>query len=219
MQSHPAIDATLSQIGCRLRRTREKKDLSLAELSRATGISKSTLSRLESGHRKPSLELLLPIAAALAVPLEEIVAAPRILDPRMPQEATRAGGRVIVPLSRAQGEPKAYKLTIPPSEHQPFPRTHAGYEWLYVLSGRLRLVLGDHDLLLGPGEVAEFDTRHPHWFGSTGRGSVEVLSLFGGQGERAHIRARPATPKGASATRQPARTASRRAGEPSFDLP
>jgi transcriptional regulator with XRE-family HTH domain len=207
MESHPAIDATLDQIGPRLRRVREKKNLSLAELSRRTNISKSTLSRLETGHRKPSLELLLPIAAALAVPLDEIVAAPRIVDPRMPQEPRRTQGRVIIPLSRTQGEPKAYKLTIPASESEPFPRTHAGYEWLYVLSGRLRLILGDYDLLLGPGEVAEFDTQHPHWFGSTGRGSVELLSLFGGQGERAHIRARPATPGAAPGTRQQAKHA------------
>lgn len=192
MPNHPAIDATLGQVGVRIRRLREGKDLSLAELSRLTDISKSTLSRLESGQRKPSLELLLPIAAALAVPIDEIVAAPRILDPRLPQKPRHAGGRVIVPLSKTQGEPKAYKLIIPETESEPFPRTHAGYEWLYVLSGRLRLVLGDYDVVLGPGEVAEFDTLHPHWFGSTGRGSVEVLSLFGGQGERIHIKARSA---------------------------
>jgi transcriptional regulator with XRE-family HTH domain len=210
MSTHPAIDATLSRIGYRMRRIREKKDLSLADLSRMTGISKSTLSRLESGQRKPSLELLLPVAAALAVPLDEIVAAPRILDPRMPQEPRRTDGRVIVPLSRTQGEPKAYKLTIPASESEPFTRTHAGYEWLYVLSGRLRLILGDYDLVLAPGEVAEFDTQHPHWFGSTGRGSVEVLSLFGGQGERAHIRTRPAvartTTSGAHRSSGPSRS-------------
>ena len=201
MESHPAVDATLSWIGGRLRRLRERKDVTLAELSRRTGISKSTLSRLETGHRRPSLELLLPVAAALAVPLDEIVAAPRIVDPRMPQEPRKMRGRVIVPPSRTQGEPKAYKLTIPASESEPFTRTHAGYEWLYVLSGRLRLILGDYDLVLGPGEVAEFDTQHPHWFGSTGRGPVEVLSLFGRQGERAHIRTRPAPrrPAGAEA--------------------
>ncbi|WP_227980641.1 helix-turn-helix domain-containing protein [Nocardia spumae] len=197
MPTHPAIDATLSRIGVRLRRIREGNDVSLAELSRLTGISKSTLSRLENGGRKPSLELLLPIAGALGVPLDEIVAAPRIVDPRMPQQPRDTGGRVIVALSRTQGEPKAYKLTIPATESEPFPRTHAGYEWLFVLSGRLRLVLGDYDLVLGPGEVAEFDTRHPHWFGSTGRGSVEVLSLFGGQGERIHVRARPKHPQSA----------------------
>jgi transcriptional regulator with XRE-family HTH domain len=192
MEPFPAIAATLSQIPLRLRRLREKKSISLADLSQATDISKSTLSRLESGQRKPSLELLLPIAAALAVPLDEIVAAPHIVDPRMPQEPTRSNGRFIVQLSRNQGEPKAFKLTIPANETDPFPRTHAGYEWLYVLSGSLRLILGDYDLILGPGEVAEFDTQHPHWFGSSGRGTVEVLSLFGKQGERIHIRARSA---------------------------
>lgn len=194
MDNHPAIDAALGRIGVRLRRLRESKHLSLASLCQLTGISKSTLSRLESGSRKPSLELLLPIAAALGVPLDEIVAAPRIVDPRMPQQARHTCGRVIVPLSRIQGEPKAYKLIIPDTESEPFPRTHLGYEWLYVLSGRLRLILGDYDLVLGPGEVAEFDTQNPHWFGSTGHGSVEVLSLFGGQGERIHIRARPTPP-------------------------
>lgn len=190
MDALPAIAATLSQVGPRLRRIREKKNVSLAELSRRTGISTSTLSRLESAQRKPGLELLLPIAAALAVPLDDIVAAPRVIDPRVPQDTTRSNGRVFVPLSRHQGEPQAFKLTIPASEAEPHLRTHTGHEWLYVLSGKLRVILGDYDLTLGPGEVAEFDTQNPHWFGSTGHGSVEVLSLFGKQGERIHVRAR-----------------------------
>jgi quercetin dioxygenase-like cupin family protein len=86
---------------------------------------------------------------------------------------------------------QAYKLIIParrptgPDE----PQTHDGYEWLYVLSGRLRLVLGEHDVALTAGEAAEFDTRVPHWFGSADSEPVEVLSLFGPQGERAHLRA------------------------------
>lgn len=191
MPTHPAIDATLEQIGPRLRQLREHRNLSLADLGRATGISKSTLSRLESGQRRPSLELLLPVAAALGTALDEIVAAPRLKDPRMPQRPRRSGSRVIIPLSRTQSEPKAYKLAIPADESEPYTRSHTGYEWLYVLSGRLRLILGEYDLVLGPGEVAEFDTRHPHWFGSTGNGDVEVLSLFGAQGERAHVRAGP----------------------------
>ena len=87
---------------------------------------------------------------------------------------------------------EAYKHLIPagrgPSEVTP--QTHEGYEWLYVLSGRLRLVLGERDLVLVPGEAAEFDTRVPHWFGSADQAAVEFLSLFGRQGERAHVRAK-----------------------------
>lgn len=189
MDEQPTVDAVIEQIAPRLRQTREKRGFSLAELAKATGISTSTLSRLESAQRKPSLELLLPITAALGVRLDEIVSAPRIVDPRVPQEPTSTGGRVLIPLSRHQGEPRAYKMTIPAHDEQPHLRTHEGYEWLYVLRGRMRVRLGDRDFIMGAGEAAEFDCRIPHWFGAAGRGSVEVLSLFGRQGERIHLRA------------------------------
>ncbi|MEV0322399.1 XRE family transcriptional regulator [Streptomyces sp. NPDC050658] len=189
-QGEPTVDAVIEQIAPRLRRAREKKDVSLSALARATGISTSTLSRLESGLRKPSLELLLPITAALGVHLEEIVAAPRILDPRVPQHASRKEGRVLIPLSRQQGEPRAYKMTIPAHDEEPHLRSHTGHEWLYVLRGRLRVRLADQDFAMGAGEAAEFDCQVPHWFGAAGRGSVELLSLFGRQGERIHVRAK-----------------------------
>ncbi len=86
---------------------------------------------------------------------------------------------------------QAWKIVIPTTKRTPELTSHEGYEWLYVISGRMRLVLADHDLVLGPGEVAEFDTRVPHWFGSTGDGPAEVLSVFGPQGERMHTRAKP----------------------------
>ena len=80
---------------------------------------------------------------------------------------------------------QAYKLVLSPSRGQtPDPRVHEGYEWLYVLNGRLRLVLGEQDLVLVPGEAAEFDTRVPHWFSTADQEPVEILTLFGRQGER-----------------------------------
>jgi mannose-6-phosphate isomerase-like protein (cupin superfamily) len=98
----------------------------------------------------------------------------------------------LLPLTRRAGGLQAYKHVIPINgrRQEPEPQVHEGYEWLYVLNGRLRLVLGEQDLVLSPGEAAEFDTRVPHWFGSVGTEAVEFLSLFGRQGERAHIRAR-----------------------------
>ena len=190
MSATPRIASELNQIAPRLRHAREHKGVTLADLAATTGISKSTLSRLESGQRKPSLELLLPIVAALAVPFDEIVNPPRVQDPRVTQKSTRSDGRTLTPLSQHHGEPQAFKIAIPATDREPDPRTHTGYEWLYVLSGRLRLILGEHDVVLGAGEAAEFDTRNPHWFGSTGAGPVEVLSMFGKQGERIHLRAR-----------------------------
>ncbi|MFJ1701818.1 helix-turn-helix domain-containing protein [Kitasatospora sp. NPDC088346] len=190
--SPPAYRAVLEEVAPRLRRLRAKRGLTLAELSDATGISKSTLSRLESGQRRPSLELLLPLAGAYRVPLDDLVGAPEVGDPRVrltPHSLPNGG--TFVPLTRSPGPLQAYKMVITDRGSEPDLRTHEGYEWLYVLDGRLRLVLAEHDLVLRAGEAAEFDTRVPHWFTSADGRPVEVLSLFGRQGERMHVRAKP----------------------------
>lgn len=194
MSTSQRIETELNQIAPRLRHARQKKDITLEELAHATGISKSTLSRLESGQRKPSLELLLPVVAALALSLDDIVNSPQINDPRVPQKATRTEGRTLTRLSQPHSEPQAFKIVIPASEREPVLRTHDGYEWIYVLAGRLRMVLGEHDIVMGVGEAAEFDTKNPHWFGSAGAEPVEILSMFGKHGERIHLRARSKPP-------------------------
>lgn len=191
--SRPSDDEVLAAVGPRLRRLRLRRDRTLASLSAETGISASTLSRLESGGRRATLELLLPIARALGAPLDELVgAAPE--DPRVHGRPMRRNGMLIQPLTRDSGGLQAFKHTIPGGPLAPpvddlEQRTHEGFEWLYVLSGRLRLRLGEHDLVLPAGEAAEFDTRVPHWFGRADEKPVEFLSLFGRQGERMHVRA------------------------------
>jgi transcriptional regulator with XRE-family HTH domain len=185
-------DETLRAVGPRLRALRQERDTTLAELAAATGISVSTLSRLESGARRPSLELLLPLAKAHGVTLDELVDAPPTGDPRIHLRPVIRGSMTMIPLTRRPGGVQAYKLILPAgSRREPELKTHEGYEWLYVLNGRLRAILGEHDLILTPGEVIEFDTRLPHWFGPAGDEAVEFLSLFGAQGERAHLRAGP----------------------------
>jgi transcriptional regulator with XRE-family HTH domain len=180
------IAAALEQVGSRLRRIRAQREITLMELSDRTGISKSTLSRLENGQRRPSLELLLPLAQAYRVPLDDLVGAPDVGDPRIRLKPRRVKGRTILPLTPPGGI-QAWKIIIPSTQSSPTLRTHSGYEWLYVLSGRMRLILAEDDIVLGVGEAVEFDTTRPHWFGSTGEGPAEVLSLFGRPGERIHM--------------------------------
>lgn len=182
------ISAALERVGPRLRQVRERRALTLTAAAERTGISKSTLSRLENGQRRPSLELLLPLAQAYRVPLDELVGAPEVGDPRIRLKPRRVNGRTVLPLTRPGGI-QAWKIVIPASQSTPNPRAHDGFEWLYVLSGRMRLVLGEQDLVLAVGEAAEFDTRVPHWFGSTGDNAAEVLSIFARPGERMHLRA------------------------------
>ena len=187
------FDAVLGAVGPRLRELRRRRGTTLTALSQATGIPVSTLSRLESGQRTPGLKLLLPLAKAYQVPLDDLVGAPATGDPRVYPRPRTHHGMTVIPLTRKPGGLQAVKHILPagPSDLEPDPRSHEGYHWLYVLNGRLRLVLGEQDLVLSAGEVAEFDTRTPHGFANAGTTPVEWLSLYGAQGERMHVRARP----------------------------
>jgi transcriptional regulator with XRE-family HTH domain len=185
--SAAAIAAVLDQVGARLKRIRTQRGMTLTGVAEATGISKSTMSRLETGQRRPTLELLLALSHAYRVALDDLVAAPPEGDPRLRLKPGRVKGRTVIPLTRQAGGMQAWKIIIPTSNATPEPRTHDGHEWIYVLSGRMRLVLGDLDRVLGPGEVAAFDTTVPHWFGSTGDEPAEILSIFGRPGEQMRV--------------------------------
>jgi transcriptional regulator with XRE-family HTH domain len=189
--SATAIAAALDQVGARLKRLRTQRGMTLTGVAQATGISKSTMSRLETGQRRPTLELLLALSHAYRVPLDDLVAAPEEGDPRIHLRPGRVKGRTVIPLTRQPDGMQAWKIVIPTSNATPEPRAHDGHEWIYVLSGHMRFVLGDQDWVLGPGEVVSFDTTMPHWFGSTGDEPAEILSIFGRPGERMTIRTTP----------------------------
>jgi transcriptional regulator with XRE-family HTH domain len=177
------------QIRRRLRALREERGLSLDAVARAAGMAPSTLSRLETGKRRLAVDHLAPLAGALGTTVDALLAPESQGDPRVRRRARTVDGMRVLPLSReGGGGPRAYHLRLP-ERGTPDPRAHEGHEWLYVLSGRVRLVLGDDDLVLRPGEAAEFSTWTPHWMSGAG-GPAEVLMLLGPHGERAHLRVR-----------------------------
>jgi transcriptional regulator with XRE-family HTH domain len=187
MDQASQIDASLTGVGRRLRSIRKTRGLTLVEASEATGISKSTLSRLENGQRRPSLELLLPLAWTYRIPLDDLVGAPDSGDPRIWMRPRRVKERTVIPLTTEPNAVQAWKIVIPSSLSEPRLRSHEGNEWLFVLSGALRLIVAEEDRVLAVGETAVFDTQVPHWFGSTGTGPVELLSIFNRPGERMHL--------------------------------
>ncbi len=189
----PAHAAVLEGLGARVRRLRRERAMTLAELASAAGVSASLLSRLESGLRRPTLDVLLALARVHRVTLDDLVGAPPTGDPRIHLRPSMRYGMTWLPLTGRPGGIQAYKMVMPAGfgGDQPEQRSHDGYEWLYVLTGHLRLLLGEHDLVLAAGEVAEFHTRTPHAFINPADAPAEVLMLVGPQGQRAHVRARP----------------------------
>jgi transcriptional regulator with XRE-family HTH domain len=185
------LSSVLDTVGARLRDLRKRHGSTLSEVAVATGISVSTLSRLESGTRKATLELLLPLAQLYRVTLDHLVGT-TYAGPPLHQKPVIRNGIIAIPLNSRPGGLQALKEILPAgrAELPPDPRVHPGYRWLHVLDGTLKLLLGENELVLRTGEVAEFDTRMPHWYSNGNGRSVELLSLFGPQGERMRIKAR-----------------------------
>lgn len=183
-------EAVLQNVGPRLRGIRQARGVTLTELAEQTGLVPSTISRIERGRTRPTLEQLLPLARAYAVSLDELVAAPATGDPRVHLRPVRKHGLTFVPLGMQAGGLQAYKVIYPPASRMPPPRfhTHPGREWFYVLSGTVQLVLSDTRTELAAGEAAEFSTDESHWIGNA-RDDVpaETIAIYGRQGERVHV--------------------------------
>jgi transcriptional regulator with XRE-family HTH domain len=174
----------------RLRELRAERGLTLQQVAERASIDVSTLSRLESGKRRLALDHLPALAGALGVSVDELMGTHPPRDPRVRGRKREFDGMVMWPLSDVgQGGLNAYRIvvsakrTTPPD---PLP-VHAGHDWLYVVEGRLRLILGSEEFVIEPGEAAEFSTWTPHWFGAVD-GPVELIGFFGADGERAHLR-------------------------------
>ncbi len=175
----------LAQVGARLRAVRRSRGWTLDDLASRAGMSSSTLSRLESGKRQASLELLVPLTRQLGIHVDDLIVleAP---DPRVHRAVIRRDGLIIAPLAPEGSPVRTYKITYPPGQVPPELKVHDGYEWLYVLTGRLRLRLGEKDLTLTRGEAAEFDTRIPHAMSAARGKPAQVISIFNDDGARMH---------------------------------
>lgn len=176
----------LAQVGPRLRAARRERGWTLDELASRAGMSASTLSRLEAGKRQASLELLLPLTRQLGIRIDDLLPA-EPPDPRVRRPVIRRDGMTIVPLAPEASPIRTYKIAYEPRTEAPSPRVHDGVEWLYVLSGRLRLRLGEQELELTRGEAAEFDTRTPHAIWAVGARPAQVISIFNDDGARMHV--------------------------------
>jgi len=174
----------------RLRALRAERGLTLAQVAERATIDVSTLSRLESGKRRLALDHVPALAAALGVTADDLLRARRREDPRVRGCPRTHAGLTLWPLnhSGAGGGPQAFEVRVSPERDTPpavLP-VHEGQDWLYVLSGRLRLLLDDQDLTIEPGEAAEFTTWRPHWFGALD-GPVAMILIVGPHGERVHL--------------------------------
>lgn len=169
----------------RLRSLRQTLGLSLDDLAARTHLSPSTISRVETGKRTISLDVLLPLAQALHVDLDTLLEVRRDDDVVIRPAPSVSGSRTTWMLSRATGSTVAMKMRLEPTDHPPEQRVHPGHDWLFVLEGRIVLHLGERQLTVETGEAAEFATMTPHAIRAVDE-PAELLMVFDRDGHRAH---------------------------------
>ena len=177
----------------RLRALRGTLGLSLEELAVRTNLSPSTISRVETGKRTISLDVLLPLVQALQIDLDQLLAVHSDDDVVIRPVPSHSGDRTTWTLSRPTGTTSALKMRLEPTSRVPEPRVHPGHDWFFVLEGRVRLSLGEREVVVETGEAAEFDTMTPHALTAVDR-PAEVIMIFDRDGQRAHIHHDPADP-------------------------
>jgi transcriptional regulator with XRE-family HTH domain len=180
----------------RLRSLRTTLGLSLDELAARTNLSPSTISRVETGKRTISLDILLPLATGLQVDLDALLDVRNDDDVVIRPAPSTSGARTTWMLSRPTASTVAVKMRLEPVRGTVEQRVHPGHDWFFVLEGRVRLSLGERDILVAAGEAAEFGTMTPHAVVAVD-GPAELIMIFDRDGQRAHVHhetdGRPAT--------------------------
>ncbi|MEU9984461.1 XRE family transcriptional regulator [Streptomyces sp. NPDC050856] len=162
-----------------LRSLRRRRGLTLEAAARRAGLSPAHLSRLETGRRQPSLPMLLGLARIYGTTVSELLG--EVAPERDPvvraerAEPAEAGGWTYVPAGAPGRAMQALRVTVPYASQGELVRVHPGEEWLYVLGGRVRLVLGEAVHVLDPGDSAHFDSLTPHRIAAAGRDGAELL--------------------------------------------
>lgn len=169
----------------RLRGLRTAQSLSLDDLAERSHLSPSTISRIETGKRAISLDVLLPLARALRTDVETLLAEDVDEDVVIRPEPNRQDGRTTWVLSKATGATTALKMRLEPVARAPQQRVHPGHDWFFVLEGRVQLALGERVVVVEAGEAAEFETMTPHALSAVDA-PAEVIMLFDREGHRAH---------------------------------
>lgn len=170
----------------RLRSLRRTMGLSLDEVAARANLSPSTLSRIETGKRTISLDVLVPLATALQVDVGALLSLEQDDDVVIRPTAQRSHGHTVWMLSRPTASPAAMKMRVTPTRRRSPQQVHPGHDWFFVLEGRVRLRLGDREIVVEQGEAAEFATMTPHAIEAVD-GPADLIVLFDRDAQEAHV--------------------------------
>ena len=177
------------ELGNRIRRIRKKKGLTLKDLSKLSHCSKNYLSQVERGLSSPTWETLMKVNTALDLDLMDLFvennidASPKIIR-RLERKtfSVNISGCTYEILSDVDNKhiQDAFLISLEPgasTNKLPITHSRAGKEFLYILSGRLDLVINDRKIMLFPGDSTSINSGEPHHLENNIKMLTEVISV------------------------------------------
>lgn len=178
-----ATASTLAAIGLRIRARRQTRRMTLQTLAAKTGLSPSMLSLVERGRVSPSIGSLVVIASALGVTMSDLIVAEPTPDEQLvvratDQHAVETAKHVVRRLLRedsARGVSVAVNEYAPHTGNAEKPVAHDGFEYGYILEGRLTVEVDGASYQLEPGDLIAYNSRRLHRFWNHGKTKVRTL--------------------------------------------
>lgn len=176
------------EIGENIRALREAAGLTLTAAAKKAALTKSALSKIETGQSSPPIATLLRIAKALNVSLVDFFAAEKT---HLPYVLTRKGdGHVIsrdgsrfgysyeaLGLEKSDKIAEPFLLTIKPDDPEGLFH-HEGQEFIYMLSGQMSFTINDEKLILRAGDSLYFDSTNTHRTCVVGKKTAKFICVF-----------------------------------------
>ncbi|WP_424531918.1 helix-turn-helix domain-containing protein [Sphaerisporangium viridialbum] len=188
MAQESDLDGT---IRLRIRGLRQARGWSLDNLAERAFLSPSTLSRIETGHRRISLDQLIALARALGTSLDQLVESVDDDDVVIRPHRDERLGLTTWLLSRESGPAGVTVAKMRITDEARGDGTdqlgvHPGRDWFTVMSGTVTLLLGERTIHVETGQAAEFSTMIPHAIKAHG-GPAEILIILDHDGQRTHL--------------------------------
>ncbi|MCF8084899.1 MAG: cupin domain-containing protein [Deltaproteobacteria bacterium] len=190
-QEPPEKDINVN-VGERVRKVRESRNLSLTDISQRTGLDTALLEQIEQSRVAPPLGTVIKLAKALDLKMGYFISG----EESLPYTVVRRDDRKII--SRYDSQKAQYYgygyeslaphkkdrhmepflVTLDPAETEEERSTHDGQEFIYVLEGTMEVRLDQEVLLLEPGDSIYYDSTVPHLVKCHGEVPTKILAVL-----------------------------------------
>jgi len=191
-ESQAPLEMTSTEVADRIKAIREAKGLSVRDVAQRTGIKAETISRIESKDFQPPLGILIKLGKVLEMKMGTLIssAGPRdytIVRASERQDFSRQDPELLakkgysyqhLAFDKGDRHMEPFIITLDPTGGYEAPSTHDGEEFIFVLQGQMKAIVGDDQEVLEPGDAIYYSSSVPHLVAAHGEEPTVIVAVL-----------------------------------------